>query len=79
MDKKDFAKKLGVVVGLGLVMVLQSSNAFARDDDRGQRGGERPREVVTVGHQKSSSQEAEMTSPALKTRRQDTSLWHKGW
>ena len=39
MDKKDFAKKLGVVVGLGLVMVLQSSTAFARDDDRGQRGG----------------------------------------
>ena len=64
MDKKDFAKKLGVVVGLGLVMVLQSSNAFARDDDRGQRGGERPREVVTVGHQKSSSQESRFFRPS---------------
>ena len=47
MNKKYFAKRLWIVAGLGLVMVLQSTNAFARD-----RGKERSREVITVGHQR---------------------------
>jgi hypothetical protein len=60
MNKKYLAKKLWVAVVLGLAMVLQSTNAFAREKDRGgdrQRPGgdrQRAREVVTVGRQRYS-------------------------
>ncbi len=64
MNKKDFAKRLGVVVVLGLVMVLQSTNAFARDRGRsGDRG--RSREVVTVGHQRYSYYDGRFYKPGL--------------
>jgi hypothetical protein len=66
MNKKDFAKRFVVVAVLGLVMVLQSSDAFARDRDRGgkrDRGG--PREVVMVGQQRYSYQDGRFYKPGL--------------
>jgi hypothetical protein len=67
MDKKDFAKRLWIVAGLGLVVVLQSTNAFARDEDRGrgrERERERSREVVTVGHQRYSYHDGRFYKPS---------------
>ena len=63
MNKKDFAKRLGIVVGLGLVMVLPSTNAFARDRDGGGNRG-RSREVVTVGHQRYSYHDGRFYKPS---------------
>jgi hypothetical protein len=66
MDKKNVSKRLGVTAGLVLVMVLQSTNAFARDTDKGrgaQRG--RTREVVTVGHQRYSYHDGRFYKPSL--------------
>jgi hypothetical protein len=47
MAKTNFSKRLWIVAGFALVMVLQSTNAFARD-----RGRQRPHEVTKVGHQR---------------------------
>ena len=62
MDKKYFAKRLWIVAGLGLVIALQSTNAFARD--RGDRGKARPREVITVGHQRYSYHDGRFYRPS---------------
>jgi hypothetical protein len=61
MHKKYFAKRLGIVACLGLIMVLPSTNAFARD-----RGGDRgrPREVVTVGHRRYSYHDGRFYKPS---------------
>jgi hypothetical protein len=64
MNKEYFAKRLGIVAGLGLVMVLQSTNAFARDRDRGGDRG-RSREMVTVGHQRYSYHDGRFYKPSL--------------
>ncbi len=68
MDKKIAVKRLGVAAALGLVLVFQSTNAFARDrdDDRGRehdRG--RSREVVVVGHQKYDYHNGRFYKPGL--------------
>ena len=47
-------------------MVLQSTNAFARDrGDRDDRGKARPREVITVGHQRYSYHDGRFYRPSL--------------
>lgn len=62
MNKKDCAKRLVVV--LGLLMVLPSTNAFARDRDRGgDRGGSR--EMITVGQQRYSYHDGRFYKPGL--------------
>jgi hypothetical protein len=66
MNKKNVSKRLWIVAVLGLVMVLQSTNAFARDGGRdGDRGGDRgrSREVVIVGHQRYSSHDSRFYKP----------------
>jgi hypothetical protein len=63
MHKKDFAKRLGIVVGLSLIMVLPSTNAFARDRDGGRDRG-RSREVVFVGHQRYSYHDGRFYKPS---------------
>lgn len=63
MNKKNCAKRLGLVV-LGLVLVLQSTNAFAREGDRG-GDRRRSREEVTVGHQKYSYHDGRFYKPGL--------------
>ena len=72
MDRKNVAKRLGVAAALVLVMVLQSTNAFARDTDRGrgmdrgramERG--RQREVIMVGHQRYSYHDGRFYRPSL--------------
>ena len=64
MKRKYFSKRLWIVAVLGLVMVLQSSDAFARDRDRGGDRG-RSREVVTVGHQRYSYHNGRFYKPGL--------------
>ncbi|MFH0918508.1 MAG: DUF6515 family protein [Candidatus Omnitrophota bacterium] len=63
MNKKDFAKKLGVVVVLGLIMILQSTNVFARDRERNEDRG-RSREMITVGHQRYSYHDGRFYKPS---------------
>ena len=49
-------------------MILQSTNAFARENNRGgERGGNRgrSREVVTVGHQRYSYQDGRFYKPGM--------------
>jgi hypothetical protein len=66
MDKKSFAKRCVVAAALGLVLILQSTNAFARDrdDDRNQSKG-RSREVVVVGHQRYDYHDGRFYRPGL--------------
>ena len=64
MDKKYVSKRLGVV-GLGLVMVLQSTNVFARDRDGDRdRNRGRSREVITVGRQRYSYHDGRFYKPS---------------
>ncbi|MFH1281962.1 MAG: DUF6515 family protein [Candidatus Omnitrophota bacterium] len=60
MDKKYFSKRLGIAVVLGLVMVLQSTNAFARDNNRGRP---KAREVIAAGQKRYSHQESRFYRP----------------
>jgi len=63
MKKKYLAKKLGVVAVLGLAIVLQSTDAFARERHReGDRG--RSREVVKVVNQSYVHQSRRSFDPA---------------
>ena len=60
MNKNYFSKRLWITAGLGLVLVLQSTNAFARDGNR-----ERSREVVTLGHQRYSYHDGRFYKPGF--------------
>jgi hypothetical protein len=46
MAKTIFSKRLWILASLALIIILQSTNAFARD-----MGRERPREAIKAGHQ----------------------------
>jgi len=55
MNKKNVSKRLWIVAVLGLIMVLQCTNAFARDRDR---GGDRDR-----GRSRYSSHDSRLYRP----------------
>jgi hypothetical protein len=56
MAEKTFSNRLGIAAGLTLIIILQSTDAFARD-----RG--RPHEVINLGHERNNHRDGRFTNP----------------